>query len=208
MPRGCRECQWQNVVWCSVRDRLVSIGITSPCVVVSKSIVEELELTAERDAWQQQFWHAKQALIEAKAEIESLRKQRDGWEEGCWQTEQEFAEAKAEIEDLKDACNRQRDTARVLNRRIARLHQQREETKEELASYTASVSADAALGELVREMQCYTRLTKDKFHGGIGYKTESYLFTKSHWHPGDRWYDDPAEALRSIQEVGDAGKAE
>ena len=51
MPSECRGCQWQNVVGCSVRDRLVSIGVTPPCVVPTGDEHEQMdELRAELES--------------------------------------------------------------------------------------------------------------------------------------------------------------
>ena len=147
-------------------------------------------------------------LAEAKAEIERQAGRLDKlYAEAAnlqIQLNRERCEAKVEIAELKDVHNRQRDTIHCLNERFSALYAEFVENKEELASYTASVNADADLGRMVRGMADGTRLTK--FF--TGYAIEAQGRCDSIWYDaigmGPRGigarYVDPAEALRSIQE--------
>jgi len=127
--------------------------------------------------------------------------------------QERLAEAKAEIERLRKECDILRGTrARAVDARVRARRERNEamlrlqDVRAELASYTASVNADAEVGQLVRGMALGTRLerTADQViaprAGFWGYHCveNKWRFVKGAW-------DDPAEALRAIQkEVDDA----
>ena len=137
-------------------------------------------------------------LAEAKAEIESLRKQRDGWEEGCWQAEQELAKAKAEIERLSRELDILLNTADHLHKRYKKALHDRDQAEAELETK----NTDAEIGRMVRRMPANTGLKH--YSNGTWYAMRYCRDVGWCTIRVDFGTHNPAEALRSIQEVGDA----
>ena len=46
MASECGICKGDGVLWCSVRDRLVSVGITPPCVLKKSTLLQQLACVA------------------------------------------------------------------------------------------------------------------------------------------------------------------
>ena len=155
MPKDCSGCQWQRWAWCSIRDRLVSIGIIPPCVVPTGD-----------------------ELAEAKAEIERLR-------EALEQTHDHLTHIRARLTERREYWEKRCLKA---EHSLARLE---------------ITSADAEIGRLVRGMRIGTRLVRsiDNIYGVDECSQFNQADAEWKWIRG-RWRD-PAEALRSIQEVGD-----
>ena len=99
--------------------------------------------------------------------------------------ERELAEAKAEVERLRKLWLSERNCS-------GKLHEERNNAQKELASYTASVNADAEIGRLVRGM---------RRGGNLRCSSEGWVASDYANYGEDA--DDPAEALRAIQEGGD-----
>jgi len=164
------------------------------------------ELNANRDIWKRHCQNAERSLSQAKAEIESLEKNCDYLRQQMTQARdtraelcRQLTEAKAETGELRTLWLSERNHS-------GKLHEERNNLQRRLAQLTASVNADAEIGRLVRGMADGTRLTR--FFTGYAIEAQG---RDSVWHDaigiGPRGigarYDDPAEALRVIQEVGD-----
>lgn len=107
--------------------------------------------------------------------------------------QKELAEAKAEVGSLRTLWLSERNEERNCS---GKLHN----AQKKLASYTASVNADAEIGRLVRGMRPWSRLTR-------GFGQQYWVAMADEQMPWERvsgMSEDPAEALRAIQEVGDA----
>ena len=152
-----------------------------------------------------------EALVEAVEpdETPTVEEYNDVRDTTIRKLRKELAQAKAEIERLeKNRDYLRRQTIRARDTRVE-LCRQLTEARVELESYTASGNADAEIGQLVWNMRRGTRLVRgtvglywgSKYTGGSFEAAESWVCA----HGDGCAVDDPAEALRSIQEVGDAG---
>lgn len=149
MPRECRGCDWHEVLWCSIRARLVGSGVVLPCVPVDTELAQA-KAEIERLRHEVEQIHDRLTHIQAR-----LTTRRDYWEKRCLKAEQG----------------------------LARL---------EIAS------ADAEIGRLVRGMRRGSTLIHT---GPFVVETD---WVGQHLPDIYQWADDPADALRAIQEVGDA----
>ena len=134
---------------------------------------------------------AESRLAEAKATIRrlrverlDLRVERDGLDQRCSELEHKLTEAKAEIERLRGKCESEE------------LCKGYPDLCAEAEAVIKSIKADATLGAMVRGMRRGGNLRRAGPLKGWGWIASDY----ANYGEGA---DDPAEALRSIQEVGD-----
>ena len=142
---------------------------------------------------------------EVDARIADLTADRDSWERQCRNAERgELAEAKgrdeakARVKYLETEHNRaQTQNGRNLQR-LTEAKAEIETLRAELLANVEGLMADAAIGRLVRGMDSHTRLRRwHQFY-------EAERWSSTGWYSVVDAQESAAEALRSIQEVGDA----